>query len=285
MLKNQEHSVCQDGTIRANGLKGHSPVTRIERVTGLLISHAQLGRLRLNVAYATSLIGRGFTEFFGKEAEFSKTYPELADWAQALLQNFENECFSMMEATSGLYGVEFSSSENFKEEFVARIVQLAIGRYGLAPITFFAAYNGVDEDFDSNYGHIYKVSAEKIELISTIDLIQAHKDRLKETDLLACMNDSSRDFKAFYRSKDWGEAGEGSLKRAALKLAARNDQKENFSFLLEEGVPADDPGLLRLLESRPEMKAMVEARKISEEVMEGGAAKTRKTSISRMSAA
>ena len=56
----------------------------------------------------------------------------------------------MMEATSGLYGVEFSSSENFKEEFVARIVQLAIGRYGLAPITFFAAYNGVDEDFDSN---------------------------------------------------------------------------------------------------------------------------------------
>ena len=24
-----------------------------------------------------------------KEAEFSKTYPELADWAQALLQNFE----------------------------------------------------------------------------------------------------------------------------------------------------------------------------------------------------
>ena len=219
-----------------------------------------------------------------KEAEFSKAYPELADWAKALLQDFENECFSMMEATSGPYGVEFSSSENFKEEFVARIVQLAIGRYELAPITFFAAYNGVEEDFDSNYGHIYKVSAEKIELISTIDLIQAHKDRLKETDLLACMNDSSRDFKAFYRSKDWGEAGEGSLKRAALKLAARNGQKENFSFLLEEGVPADDPGLLRLLESRPEMKAMVEARKISEEVMEGGAAKTRKTSISRMSA-
>ena len=219
-----------------------------------------------------------------KEAEFSKTYPELADWAQALLQNFENECFSMMEATSGPYGVEFSSSENFKEEFVARIVQLAIGRYELAPITFFAAYNGLAEDFNSNYGHIYKVSAEKIEVISTIDLIQAHKDRLKETDLLACMNDSSRDFKAFYRSKDWGEAGKGSLKRAALKLAARNDQKENFRFLFEEGVPADDPGLLRLLESRPEMKAMVEARKISEEVMEGGAAKTRKTSISRMSA-
>lgn len=219
-----------------------------------------------------------------KEAAFSKAYPELTDWAQALLHYFENECLSMMEATSGLYGVEFSSPENFKEEFVARIVQLAIGRYGLAPITFFAAYNGVDEDFDSNYGHIYKVSAEKIEVISTIDLIQAHKDKLKETDLLACMNDSSRDFKAFYRSKDWGEAGEGSLKLAALKLAARNDQKENFSFLLEEGVPADDPGLLRLLESRPEMKAMVEARKISEEVMEGGAAKTRKASIPRMSA-
>ena len=68
MLKNQEHSVCRDGTIRANGLKGHSPVTRIERVTGLLISHAQLGRLRLNVAHATGLIGRGFTEFFGKNA-------------------------------------------------------------------------------------------------------------------------------------------------------------------------------------------------------------------------
>lgn len=53
--------------------------------------------------------------------------------------------------------MEFCSSESFKEEFAARIVQLAIQRYALAPITFFAAYNGLAEDFNSNYGHIYKV--------------------------------------------------------------------------------------------------------------------------------
>lgn len=125
------------------------------------------------------------------------------------------------------------------------------------------------------------VSAEEIEVISTIDLIQDHKDALKKTDLLACLNDSRlEDFKALYRSKDWGNTAQ-----AALKLAARNNHVQTFGFLLEEGVPAEDPGLLRMLESRPEMKAMVEARKISEEVMEGGAAKTRKTLISRVSAA
>lgn len=214
------------------------------------------------------------------EAEFAKAYPELVDWAQALLQDCEDEGFGVMKPTAGLYGVEFCSSESFKEEFAARIVQMAIQRYALAPITFFAAYNGLAEDFNSNYGHIYKVSAERIEVISTIDLIQDHNDVLNKTDLLACLNDSRLDdFKALYRSKDWGDTAQ-----AALKLAARNKHVQSFGFLLEEGVPAENPGLLRMLESHPEMKAMVEARKISEEVMEGGAAKTRKASIPRMSA-
>jgi len=203
------------------------------------------------------------------EAEFGAKYPDLVGWAEKLLNDSEVEGFFLRQPEWEPDGVSFVSATDFSEEFATRIAQFAVQRYGLAPIMFFANHNDLESNPFVHFGRIYTVSADNIEVISTDDLIKRHEEKLIQTDLLACVCDSRLDaFRTLYRSKDWGDQA-----RAALKLAARQNHPKTFAFLIEEGVPADDPGLMRILGTSPALKAMVEARKLSTEIQAGECAK------------
>lgn len=211
-----------------------------------------------------------------KKTHFDQQFPELSQWAEELINEMGDEGDLAMHGRASEYGFEFVSSTDFQDSFVARVLQLCIRRYGIPPTSFFSAYNALDEDPDSNYGNLFKVFGDRIDYSCTLDMMREHELQLERQDLLACArSDDFEAFKTLYRAGQWGEKAQ-----SALMLAARLEHHRIFEFLVEEGVPIDHPGLERLIVRRPALKAIIDARKLSQGI-ESASSSAKRPSIRR----